>query len=74
MKPHSCRGQLSLSMNRTRCPPGLQCSCSLHRRAAGASLRRTVKPTLAKAILTDLHFWLPVAVLTFGIALLALVR
>jgi len=33
-----------------------------------------VKPTLAKAILTDLHFWLPVAVLTFGIALLALVR
>jgi hypothetical protein len=27
-----------------------------------------------KAILTDIHFWLPVAVLCFGLALLAAVR
>jgi hypothetical protein len=29
-----------------------------------------MKPSLAKAILTDLQLWLPVAVLGFGIALL----
>lgn len=29
---------------------------------------------LYKAILTDVHFWLPVAVLVLGIALLALLR
>ncbi len=27
-----------------------------------------------KAILTDLHFWLPVAVLVIGVSLLAAVR
>jgi hypothetical protein len=33
-----------------------------------------VKPTLLRAILTDVQFWLPVAVLVVGIALLAAVR
>jgi hypothetical protein len=27
-----------------------------------------------KAILTDIHFWIPVAVLAFGLTLLAAVR
>jgi hypothetical protein len=27
-----------------------------------------------KAVLTDAHFWLPVAVLVFGVVLLAVVR
>ena len=29
-----------------------------------------LKPSLLKAVLTDAHFWIPVAVLAFGIALL----
>jgi hypothetical protein len=29
-----------------------------------------LKPPLAKAILTDAQFWIPLAVLAFGIALL----
>jgi hypothetical protein len=29
---------------------------------------------LSKAILTDVHFWLPVAVLLLGIGLLAILR
>jgi hypothetical protein len=30
--------------------------------------------SLARAIATDVHFWLPVAVLMFGIVLLALIK
>jgi hypothetical protein len=30
--------------------------------------------TIPRAILTDVHFWLPVAVLIFGISLLAVLR
>jgi len=33
-----------------------------------------VEQPLFKAILTDVHFWLPVAVLALGIALLAVMR
>jgi hypothetical protein len=33
-----------------------------------------MKPPLTKAVLTDLHFWIPIVVLIFGITLLALVR
>jgi hypothetical protein len=33
-----------------------------------------LKPSLAKAILTDRQFWAPVAVLIFGVALLAILR
>jgi hypothetical protein len=32
------------------------------------------KPPVLKAILTDVHFWLPFAVLIIGIALLAVLR
>jgi hypothetical protein len=32
------------------------------------------KPPLLKAILTDVHFWLPFVVLIIGIALLAALR
>jgi hypothetical protein len=34
--------------------------------------RLTVDRSLATAILTDSHFWIPVAVLIFGIVLLVL--
>jgi hypothetical protein len=30
--------------------------------------------TISRAILTDVHFWLPVVVLIFGIGLLAVLR
>jgi hypothetical protein len=33
-----------------------------------------LRPSTSKAILTDIHFWLPVAVLIFGIGLLAVLR
>jgi hypothetical protein len=33
-----------------------------------------VEQPLSKAILTDVHFWLPVAVLALGIGLLAILR
>ena len=33
-----------------------------------------MKPTLAKAILTDAHFWLPLVVLVLGVCMLAVVR
>jgi hypothetical protein len=34
----------------------------------------TLKPTIAKAVLTDVHFWLPVIVLVLGIATLMAVK
>jgi len=34
----------------------------------------SLKPSLAKAVLTDPQFWLPVAVLIFGIGVLLAVR
>jgi len=30
-----------------------------------------MKSSMTKAVLTDIHFWVPVAVLAFGLALLA---
>lgn len=33
-----------------------------------------MRQALWKAILTDVHFWLPVAVLALGISLLAVVK
>jgi hypothetical protein len=33
-----------------------------------------VKPSLAKAVLGDVQFWIPVAVLLFGIGLLLIVK
>jgi hypothetical protein len=33
-----------------------------------------VKPSLAKCILSDIQFWIPVGVLVFGISLLLAVR
>ena len=35
---------------------------------------RSVKPSLAKAVLGDIQFWIPVAVLLFGIGLLLVVK
>jgi len=33
-----------------------------------------VKQTLGKAIVTDIHLWIPIAVLIFGISLLVVLR
>jgi hypothetical protein len=33
-----------------------------------------VKPSISKAILTDVQFWVPVAVLLFGVLVLLVVR
>jgi hypothetical protein len=33
-----------------------------------------MKSSITKAILTDSHFWVPVAVLAFGIALLVFLK
>lgn len=33
-----------------------------------------MRPPILKAILTDSHFWMPVAVLGFGIVLLSYLR
>ena len=35
---------------------------------------KSVKPNMVKAILTDIHFWIPVGVLIVGIVLLAILR
>jgi hypothetical protein len=37
-------------------------------------LRGNVKVSRSKAILTDSHLWLPIAVLIFGISLLIVLR
>jgi hypothetical protein len=42
--------------------------------SAGRARRSLLKQSLAKAVLTDIQFWLPVAVLAFGIGLLAVLR
>jgi hypothetical protein len=33
-----------------------------------------VKPSLARAVLGDVQFWIPVAVLLFGVGLLLIVK
>jgi hypothetical protein len=41
--------------------------------ARNESMIKPLKPSLAKAILTDPQFWIPVAVLVLGVGLLMLV-
>ncbi len=63
-----------LPLTFTICAPG-DASAAAEKFRAGSGRRaadilRTVKRNVLKAILTDSHFWLPLAVLLLGVALL----